>query len=598
MLVMTDGEETAKILDFGIAKLIDLDSNVKLTQTGDIFGTPLYMSPEQLKGEEVDARSDIYALGATWYQCLAGVPPHEGESAFAIMHKRLAEKPLPLDQHGKRVSGELERIIMKCLALDPNRRYRSAGELFTDIDRYEHSHIFEQLLRAWSTKVRVQVTGANPPDKKILRAAGIFALIAIILVTWFVVHQLKISEKLDCELLIKEAAQIVPENDSDTGKYQQRYDKYAAALESVPDSNSRYFNIKKAYILEHQRDCLQKLHSSINFDAKDGIDLNDDTLVPRIVDLQILTQLVSLALDRQDDFQYLQYGQLAIREFDALLSYGDRQHAEALRSTGVAARKEHWRKSFQAYQAAFTYYQASGLKDPNITGKLEVHSTNFLDAVNHRPDGADAIIERVALNDYKSVFELLRKERHVAGNTERIGKAHYYFGIFKSQQNQFSEAVGEFRKAIELLPVSGLGDWRSRAPFLCFDEMVNASLKSGKPEIVSNVKQWLKKQVHYVEAPGDSPSWTEWHKGLAGAYLAQLIWQSDHNAKQEAGKYLEEALPLLINSYGQIDATLPVNSGHEQVVKALDVLQQIDPAKYTVFSGEFAKAEKDPATSH
>jgi serine/threonine protein kinase len=153
VLTRFDGRETARVLDFGIAKMVDTDSQAKLTQTGEVFGTPLYMSPEQLKGEKIEPASDVYSVGAVMYHCLAGEPPHEGDSAYAIMFKRLGEKPLSFEKHDKQISGDVESIVMKCLELDPKKRYSNAGELVGQIDRYRKSNAFTRTINTLKRRI-------------------------------------------------------------------------------------------------------------------------------------------------------------------------------------------------------------------------------------------------------------------------------------------------------------------------------------------------------------------------------------------------------------------------------------------------------------
>lgn len=128
----------AKILDFGLAKLTQNDaSDLRLTATGEIFGSPLYMSPEQCLGESVDHRSDIYSLGCALFECLTGQPPYTGEFGLAVMSKhQLAPVPSLSGILGKEnVPAGLEKVLTKMLAKSPQERYQSALELSEDLRR-------------------------------------------------------------------------------------------------------------------------------------------------------------------------------------------------------------------------------------------------------------------------------------------------------------------------------------------------------------------------------------------------------------------------------------------------------------------------------
>jgi len=142
MMVKNDNNiKIVKLLDFGIAKVFreedDEDSNQKLTNTGDVFGSPYYMSPEQCKGEVLDARSDIYSLGCVMYQSLMGKRPFEGENAYKTIYMHVNVKPTPFADLRVDISlpPALESVVMKCLEKMPSKRYQTVMELSLDLQR-------------------------------------------------------------------------------------------------------------------------------------------------------------------------------------------------------------------------------------------------------------------------------------------------------------------------------------------------------------------------------------------------------------------------------------------------------------------------------
>lgn len=140
---VSDEEELVKIVDFGIAKLTGADeyNQQTLTKTGEIFGSPLFMSPEQCSGLSVDNRSDLYSLGCMLYEALTGAPPFIGESALATMMMHQNEPPLSLKQASMGIDFpvELEKIVAKLLEKDPNKRYQNASSLAADLISLENS---------------------------------------------------------------------------------------------------------------------------------------------------------------------------------------------------------------------------------------------------------------------------------------------------------------------------------------------------------------------------------------------------------------------------------------------------------------------------
>ncbi|HEX5269809.1 MAG TPA: serine/threonine-protein kinase, partial [Gemmataceae bacterium] len=115
--------DVAKLLDFGLVRPAGLDpKGEKLTQTGAVVGTPAYVSPEQAGDGEVDARSDVYSLGAVAYCLLAGRPPFVGKSALHVLAAHLREEVRPLTDYRGDCPADLEAVVMRCLEKEPERR--------------------------------------------------------------------------------------------------------------------------------------------------------------------------------------------------------------------------------------------------------------------------------------------------------------------------------------------------------------------------------------------------------------------------------------------------------------------------------------------
>ncbi|MBT4733482.1 MAG: serine/threonine protein kinase [Candidatus Marinimicrobia bacterium] len=124
-LLVTD-QDKVKVTDFGIAKII---GDVGLTQTGQKIGTPIYMSPEQVMGQEVDHRSDIYCLGITLYETLAGRLPIEAQTEFSIMEFHVRETPQDPRDFYPHIPDKLVDVIFKSIAKDPKDRFQSCDEM-------------------------------------------------------------------------------------------------------------------------------------------------------------------------------------------------------------------------------------------------------------------------------------------------------------------------------------------------------------------------------------------------------------------------------------------------------------------------------------
>ncbi len=132
--------DEVKLVDFGIARLLteegdDIKSSGYITRTREVFGSPMYMSPEQCMGKKLDARSDIYSIGCVMYETLTGKPPFVGKNVLETAYKHMNESPKPMttDTSSGRSLARLEAVIFKCLAKDPNERYQLVTQLYQDL---------------------------------------------------------------------------------------------------------------------------------------------------------------------------------------------------------------------------------------------------------------------------------------------------------------------------------------------------------------------------------------------------------------------------------------------------------------------------------
>jgi eukaryotic-like serine/threonine-protein kinase len=132
--VMLTRSGEVKVMDFGIARAV-ADSQLTMTQTAQVIGTAQYLSPEQARGERVDARSDLYSTGCLLYELLTGRPPFTGDSPVAIAYQHVKEEPVPPSQIDPEVPAWADAIVLKAMQKDPADRYQSAGEMRNDIQR-------------------------------------------------------------------------------------------------------------------------------------------------------------------------------------------------------------------------------------------------------------------------------------------------------------------------------------------------------------------------------------------------------------------------------------------------------------------------------
>jgi len=141
-----DGSENAVVMDFGLAKENRSDPNVaKLTATGIILGTPEFMSPEQIRGKALDARSDVYALGIVAFEMFTAKLPFQGRNAQEMMIARLRGQPTPVRQFRPDFPPKLERALMKSLESNPDPRYHTALEFGIALAESMDRGLFDRL---------------------------------------------------------------------------------------------------------------------------------------------------------------------------------------------------------------------------------------------------------------------------------------------------------------------------------------------------------------------------------------------------------------------------------------------------------------------
>ena len=192
-ILLTD-EGHAKIADFGVARL----NHTLATHTGEIFGSPAYMAPEQLMRGHADARSDLFSVGVMLYSMITGFRPFQGNSAETVCFKVMNVEPVPVTSFQTEVHPGLDRIVSRAIAKDPDERYQSGAELARDIREFLTSNNIpietNGPLPAWATQTTRQLA-LHPSEeyvKQFLWRAGAAALVVAALLTgWQVSKEMR-----------------------------------------------------------------------------------------------------------------------------------------------------------------------------------------------------------------------------------------------------------------------------------------------------------------------------------------------------------------------------------------------------------------------
>jgi len=185
--ILITQEGHAKIADFGVARL----NQELITQTGQIFGSPAYMAPEQLSGKQADTRSDLFSLGVILYSMITGFRPFQGNSAQTVCFKVMNIEPVPVTSLQHELPPALDAIISRAIAKDPDERYQSGSELASDIQAFRETDMspaettsgFTRAIHKDSTRWNRRLQDGRAFHQRFFWSAAVFAFILAVLVT-------------------------------------------------------------------------------------------------------------------------------------------------------------------------------------------------------------------------------------------------------------------------------------------------------------------------------------------------------------------------------------------------------------------------------
>jgi serine/threonine-protein kinase len=132
--ILINDNDLVKIVDFGLASAVS-KSDSRLTKSGILVGTPTYMAPEQVRGRDIDIRTDIYSLGIVMYELFTGKPPYKEKDHMATLFQHVEGKAPQAREVNPVISEELNRVIMKAISVDPEKRYQRIEQLQHDIEK-------------------------------------------------------------------------------------------------------------------------------------------------------------------------------------------------------------------------------------------------------------------------------------------------------------------------------------------------------------------------------------------------------------------------------------------------------------------------------
>src|SRR2546423_263815 len=422
-----------KVLDFGLAKQLNIESLnssdperqtllTSQTQEGVIIGTPMYLSPEQALGGSIDARSDLFSLGALLYECIAGRPPFEGTTRMDICTKVIRDQPVTPSTHNPDVPRELDEITLKALAKKPNDRYQTADEIVSALENVlvnlEVSGLDRRVTRLVSPQSEDRPTGTLAALSDIFRrprislgyvVAGILVVLLLGLVSWRLTRPTAYEPKAESKHLYDLAVDALREG---------AFFKSSKLLQQAVDDDPQF-------ALAHARLAEASMELDLSEPAKDEL-IKANDLVPN---RSVLAETDAIRLHAITETVKRDFA-AAVEDFRQLVAKAPAaEQAYAYVDLGRAYEKnEQWDKAVESYQESIKR------KEHYAAGYLRLGV-----ALRHNQKYPDA---EAALREADNLF---RGSNELEGITEVL----YQRGLMFSQQGRIAEARTQLEKALE-----------------------------------------------------------------------------------------------------------------------------------------------------
>lgn len=444
--IMVTPKGLLKVLDFGLAKLFQpsgaIDRTLTFTGSQGLTGTLPYMAPEQLDGREVDARTDIYALGAIFHELVTGEKPFPQETPSEIMHAILDKQPELARSLGANISEGLERIISKCLEKEPANRYASAKELIADLNQVESGDL--SALIAGKPRRRTKQSlwrRPLPMSVLVLGVAGLLFALNIGGIRDFLTGRARTPQVQSLAVMPLENLSHDPEQD------------YFA--EGITDALITELGQISALQVKSRTSVMQykKTDKSLPQIAKE---LNADMVIEGSVlrageKMRITARLINPAEDRQLWVKSYE------RDIGGFLVLQSEIAQDITRQIGIRLREE---KSFRSAKRKTVNPQAL---DAYLKGVYSGDKENFNQAIKLDPNFALAYTEIAKSYFYRGLLgevppreaflEMKQAALKALEKDNTLGEAHGYLAVaWLHYDLDWTEAEKEFKRALELNP--------------------------------------------------------------------------------------------------------------------------------------------------
>lgn len=435
LLKQEDGTELAKLVDFGIAKMLPVSGKkqMQLTQTGQVFGSPIYMSPEQCLGRELDARSDIYAFGCLMYETLTGEPPFMGDSILDIMNKHVGEEPKPFEKviPEAAIPPELEQIMRRCMQKDPQDRFQSVSELCDALtglmlQLFGQSGRPKFIISTATASTSIKIKTNKPPLAMIMGVVIAVALIGVI--TFCLIYP---GPEYDRGTIFDKIIWQIATSNADSAITRGEFSAADQNLQ-LAESKARTFSDDKVR-LESTLKLKSRLYDKWEGHAEELESTNRDIM-------SIQAQRIKNELEKQL----------------ALLATFDQPTDSLVRKTNAKLRAEA-QLPYIINTAAKLYGHGMYQSEEEFLDKARAIEDKLLGGDSLAAAQLDAKLAEclIALRNYPRVRVLLQhvcdlRKKHSADNPEAYVAALGKLGQYDLDQNNFKDAEPELTEALRL----------------------------------------------------------------------------------------------------------------------------------------------------
>ncbi len=581
--VLIDRSDVVYVSDFGLAKSLEAGA-AAMTRAGEYLGTPRYMSPEQVEGKPLDRRSDIYSLGLIFYEMVSGEVPFKGDSALQLMYQRVKQKPKSPREVNPEVPQYLEKVILRCLEKDVERRYQYAREIVADLDA-EHA-------TTGSRSMQISLPMPEGRGKWLMAGGGVVLLLLLSLAIPAVRH-----------FVFRQTGS----NGASSGIPPLSQGKYLAVLpfrvlgdatafgyvaEGLSDAlSSKLFQLKDVHTAASsavekvgEKDSLEKAARMLGANlivqgkvqgAGDRIRITvnlEDVAGGHRVWSQEFSGVAKDLLTLEDQIYNQLVAALAVNPSSEELARGTARPTENIEAYDLYLKGRNAMRGSQDtrnVEAAIRFYEDALKKDSGFALAYAGLADSSLQMYRDKKDAFWA---------QRSLAAAQQAQRL----NDKLPEVHFSLGSVFNATGKSSEAIAELKRAIELAPNSDEGFRRLGAAYLARGEK-DSSIKSYQKAVEVNPYYWLnqnglgnsylqfgeneKALAAFRRVTELEPDNRAGHENVANAYIRQ-------------GKY-EEAIPELQKAL----SLLPFYSGYSNLGVAYFYLR-----RYSESVTMFAKA--------